>query len=55
MFGLFQLDAALRIWQMNYCEGDFQRCVRYQKSCAAEVVPINLLPNGKLLHKEPQK
>lgn len=55
MFGMFQLDAALRIWQANYCESDFARCARYEKSCRADRVPINLLPNGKLLHKEPNK
>jgi hypothetical protein len=55
MYGLFQLTVALRVWQVNYCESEYQTCARYQKACSAEAVPINLLPNGKFLHKEPQR
>jgi hypothetical protein len=55
LYGLFQLTAALRVWQVNYCESEFEKCVRYQKVCDGGLVPINLLPNGKMLKKESLK
>jgi hypothetical protein len=47
LFPLFQLKSALRVWQINYCEGHWESCARYQASCGGQAVPINLLPNGK--------
>ena len=47
MYGLFQLKGALRVWQINYCEGKYERCARYQLSCDGEKMPRDLLPNGK--------
>ena len=49
MFELFRLKSALKVWQIHYCEGTFDKCVRFQRSCAAETVPPNLLPNGDTL------
>jgi hypothetical protein len=49
LFPLFQIRSALRVWQINYCEGTYERCARYQAACRGEAVPINLLPNGKRL------
>jgi hypothetical protein len=52
MFALFQLKSALRVWQINYCEGEFERCARYRRACDGATMPSNLLPNGKLLTLE---
>lgn len=49
MFGMFTLSGTLRIWQDNYCHGDFQRCERYVRSQRGEAVPKTLMPNGKTL------
>jgi len=49
MYELFQLKGALRVWQINYCEGDYHRCARYQRAACGQAMPTNLLPNGKLL------
>ena len=34
---------------MNYCEGEFTRCARFQAGERGERVPATLLPNGKHL------
>jgi hypothetical protein len=39
----------LRVWQINYCEGDFARCERFRRNCAGESLPATLLPNGQNL------
>ena len=49
LFPLFSTAAFLRVWQVGYCEADYQRCVRFQKSMSGEVVAVSLLPNGKSL------
>lgn len=49
LFPLFSTKAFLRIWQINYCEGDFVRCVRYQQTQQGFKVSSTLLPNGKHL------
>ena len=49
MFPLFKLRGSLRVWQENYCESDFERCARYQRSLEGKVTPMNLLPNGQML------
>jgi hypothetical protein len=49
MFPIFSQKALLNVWKVNYCEADFTRCARYRLACAAEVVPLTLLPNGKHL------
>ncbi len=49
LYPLFTMKATLSVWQTNYCQGDYARCERYQRSCRGEKVPQNLLPNGKLL------
>lgn len=53
MFPLFQLKGTLRVWQLNYCQGAFESCERFQKSCTGEAVEPNLLPNGKRLVLDP--
>lgn len=46
LFAQFALNPALQVWQAHYCQGEYQRCVRYQMSLRRETVPLNLLPNG---------
>ena len=47
LFPRFRLQNTLRVWQINYCEGEFQRCARYQLSNEGKQVPSTLLPNGR--------
>jgi hypothetical protein len=49
LFPLFSTQAFLRVWQLNYCEGDYTRCARYKQALCGERVPATLLPNGKHL------
>ncbi len=49
LFPHFSMKSSLRVWQSFYCEGDFTKCERFKASCAGANVPVNLLPNGKLL------
>ncbi len=49
MFGMFTLSGTLRIWQDNYCHGEFVRCERFKRSQRGESVPKTLMPNGKSL------
>jgi hypothetical protein len=49
LFPLFSKKAFLRVWQINYCEGEFTKCARYQSSQVGQAVPSSLLPNGKHL------
>jgi hypothetical protein len=51
LFPAFSQNGFLRVWQINYCEAEFIRCVRYQRSLRGEHVPLTLLPNGKELPK----
>lgn len=39
-------NSALKVWQVFYCEGQHQQCVRFQHSQTGKVVPVTLLPNG---------
>lgn len=49
MFPLFKMESSLNVWKVNFCEANFTRCARYQKSSCGDDVPKNLLPNGHLL------
>jgi len=49
LFGLFTIKASLAIWKARYCEGEFGRCERLKLAQELKPVPVNLLPNGKLL------
>ena len=46
IFDDFESQAALRIWQINYCEKKFERCARYQVRQTGEYPPRTLLPDG---------
>jgi hypothetical protein len=49
MYELFGHKSTLRVWQLKYCEGEFERCARYQAAIGGRRISPNLLPNGKLL------
>ena len=49
LFPVISLSSALKIWQTFYCDGNYETCLRYQRSLKGEKVPPNLLPNGKAL------
>ncbi|MFZ5472078.1 MAG: hypothetical protein ACOZIN_21825 [Myxococcota bacterium] len=49
LYAQFRLESLLKVWKVNYCEGQFHNCARYTLGCSGEKVPKNLLPNGKLL------
>lgn len=49
LFPLFTLKASLAVWQVHYCDGQFENCERLKLAKAGQRVPPNLLPNGKSL------
>lgn len=50
LFAQFALNPALKVWQVHYCDADqHARCARYQMSLSGQTVPLNLLPNGKIV------
>jgi len=49
LFKQFSLKASLAVWTAGYCESDFARCERLKLANAGQPVPLNLLPNGKML------
>ncbi len=49
LFPLFALKASLSVWQIHYCNGEFESCERLKLSKAGARVPPNMLPNGKHL------
>jgi len=52
LFPLFKISGALQVWKINYCESNYTNCARFKMTCSAELVPDELLPNGKLLRRE---
>lgn len=46
LYAQFALNPAMQLWQAHYCQGDYNRCVRFQMSLRKETVPLNMLPNG---------
>jgi hypothetical protein len=49
LFAQFALNPALKVWQSHFCESEFKRCIRYQRALEGKSVPLNLLPNGKMI------
>jgi len=49
MYSLFNLKATLGAWKALHCEDRFADCERLKLFEAGKKVPVNLLPNGKLL------
>lgn len=51
MYDLFTYSGTLAVWKINYCTGDYETCARYKLSSMGQPVPVNLMPNGKVLNK----
>ncbi len=49
LFPLMAMEPALQLWKKHYCDGQFERCARFQLSLKGNTVPLTLLPNGKQL------
>jgi len=49
LFPLVAKPGFLRVWQVNYCQGDYSRCARFERVLAGRRVPKTLLPNGEEL------
>ena len=49
LFAQFAMEPALAIWKKHFCDGEYTSCARYQKGLKGEVVPLTLLPNGKMI------
>jgi hypothetical protein len=49
LFKQFSLKSSLTIWTTRYCNDDYSRCERLKRAKSGQVVPVNLLPNGKML------
>ena len=50
LFAQFALNPALKVWQIHYCHSEkHTACTRYQLSLQGQPVPLNLLPNGKMV------
>lgn len=52
LFAQFAMEPALAIWKKHFCDGEYTSCSRYQKGLKGEVVPITLLPNGKMIENK---
>ena len=55
LFPQFSLKAALKLWQIHYCEATFEGCERYKLSLEGKPVPLTLLPDGTSLGAKPAK
>ena len=51
MYQIFNYTGTLEVWKANYCTSDYERCERFKRAAEGRRVPINLLPNGKMLNK----
>ena len=49
LFKQFSIKASLAVWTARYCESDFARCARLQLATEGKPIPLNLLPNGRML------
>ncbi len=49
LFAQFAMEPSLAVWKKHYCEGEYDKCARYQASLKGETVPLTLLPNGKMI------
>ena len=49
MFPIFQNKHVLRIYQIQYCESQFENCERYKQASKGTMPEPELLPDGKVL------
>ncbi|MCK4865492.1 MAG: ankyrin repeat domain-containing protein [Gammaproteobacteria bacterium] len=52
LFAQFAMEPALAVWKQHYCDGDFTKCARYQIGLKGSVVPLTLMPNGKMIERK---
>ena len=52
LFAQFAMEPALAIWKQHFCDGDFTKCARYQLGLKGSVVPLTLMPNGKMIESK---
>lgn len=45
----FAMEPSLKLWKQHFCDGEFERCARFQVALSGRPVPLGLLPNGKEL------
>lgn len=45
----FAMEPSLKLWKQHFCDGQFERCARFQVALSGRPVPLGLLPNGKEL------
>ncbi len=50
LFPLFRMKSSLSVWQISFCESQYETCARYKMSKDGIRVPPNLLPNGMRLN-----
>lgn len=49
LFAQFAMEPALAVWKQHFCDGEYTKCARYQLGLKGSVVPITLMPNGKMI------
>ncbi len=52
MYQMFAFAGTVETWKIRYCKNDHQSCARWKLASQGVSVPLNLLPNGKLLQKK---
>ena len=55
LFEQFALSSVLKIWQINYCQDGYEKCVRYQMNVKGRFVRPTILPNGEDLQDKAPK
>jgi hypothetical protein len=55
LFPLMDKQPLLKVWQSNYCRGDYMACARYRLAQSGMDVPLTLLPSGQSLKKTASK
>ena len=49
MYGLFKHAGTLGVFKSRYCQGEYERCARYELARDGRNVPLRLMPNGQTL------
>ncbi len=49
LFKAFASKNSLKVWQGFFCQGAFDTCARLKLSRQGQPVPLQLLPNGRVL------
>lgn len=49
MFGAFESQTVLKIFQIRYCNGDHSKCERFKLASSGTMPDSDLLPDGDRL------